>query len=112
MPGATITKPASVKLILLHLRLLPDAATVAPARGPLLLQIDQTPTFDRTLRRRVGDTSASILFHIRQIPNDTFQSMHDSCKAVVDDDPRTISRAMVLRVTKQRSVCHHDAGIA
>ncbi len=33
--GATITEQASVKPILLHLRLLPDAATVAPARGPL-----------------------------------------------------------------------------
>ena len=35
MPGATITEQVSVKPILLHLRLLPDAATVAPARGPL-----------------------------------------------------------------------------
>ena len=74
--------------------------------------VDPAHPFSQKTIGRFRDTSAPILFDVRQIPNDTFQSVHDPCKAIVDDNPWTISRTMVLRVTKQRSVRHHDAGIA
>ena len=43
-----ITEPASLKPILVHLELPAEPPPVAPARGPPLDGLDQTPAFELT----------------------------------------------------------------
>ena len=45
---AFVTQSAAVKPVLLHLDLPAEAPSVAPARGPPLDDIDQSPSFDLT----------------------------------------------------------------
>jgi len=45
---AFVTEPASVKSVLKHLGLPGDLRTIAPARVPLLDDLDQTSAFDLT----------------------------------------------------------------
>ena len=79
MAGAAITEPALVKPILVHLGLPPDPPTVAPARRPPLLDINQTLVFDPTDPEPVPGESRDGRGRAKQagiVPDDPLHSGH------------------------------------